>query len=77
MQQMIELNMQVSSLPVLVLKESIYSGDLTLQTEDDITVSNKLGDMWARFAQTGSPTADGSWARVDRNATDDGIKYLS
>jgi hypothetical protein len=53
----------------------LYIGDLALQTEDDITVSNKLVDMWARFAQTGSPTADGSWAPVGKNAVDGGIKY--
>ena len=33
-----------------------WLGDLSLQTEEDITVSRKLVRLWTNFAKTGKPT---------------------
>jgi len=38
-----------------------WFGDLALQTEEDITVSRKMLEMWTTFAITGNPTPSGTW----------------
>eukprot|EP00092_Neocalanus_flemingeri_P012684 GFUD01013668.1.p1 GENE.GFUD01013668.1~~GFUD01013668.1.p1 ORF type:complete len:641 (+),score=136.04 GFUD01013668.1:337-2259(+) len=46
---------------------SSWLGDLALQTEDDIQVSQKLVQLWTHFAKHGRPTEDDSWKSVQES----------